>query len=93
MFDRILSRVKQKIRMEEYVMTIHADEEMDSDALNIYDVEHAILRGEILERQKDAMTAEWKYRIQGPTIESGPIEIIVKLGPTGKALILTVYRL
>jgi hypothetical protein len=44
-----------------------------------------------LERQKDKVTAEWKYLIRGETIEGGEIELIVKLGPTGKLVIITVY--
>jgi hypothetical protein len=32
---------------------MHADEEMDEDELSIFDVETAILSGEIIERQKD----------------------------------------
>ena len=33
--------------------------------VSIYDVESGILTGEIVERQKDKATAEWKYRITG----------------------------
>jgi len=41
-------------------MTIHAEEEMDEDGLSIFDVERAILTGDIIERQKDRETEEWK---------------------------------
>ncbi len=53
MFDRILKRIQEKVRTLEYVMTIHAEEEMDDDELTIFDVEHVLLNGEIVERQKD----------------------------------------
>ena len=53
MFDRILRRIQQKIRTLEYVMSIHAEEEMDDDGLTIFDVEHVLLTGKIIERQKD----------------------------------------
>jgi hypothetical protein len=46
-------------------MTIHAEEEMDNDALSIFDVEQVILNGTIIERQKDRNSGEWKYIIQG----------------------------
>ena len=57
-----------------------------------YDIERGILTGEILERQKDQLTAEWKYRVKGKTISSDDIELIAKLSPTNKLVIITVYQ-
>ncbi len=93
MFDRILRRMREKIRTQQYVVTLHADEEMDDDSLTIYDVEEGILTGEIIGREKDRMTAEWKYRIRGETMDGTEIEEMTKLSPTGRLVILTVYRL
>ncbi|OGW17789.1 MAG: hypothetical protein A3G93_15260 [Nitrospinae bacterium RIFCSPLOWO2_12_FULL_45_22] len=53
MFDRIVKEMRDKIRNREYILTIHGEEEMDNDSLSIYDLEHRILTGRILERQKD----------------------------------------
>ncbi|MDQ3748824.1 MAG: DUF4258 domain-containing protein [Acidobacteriota bacterium] len=50
MYERELNRMREKIRLRQYAMTIHADEEMDEDGLTIYDVENAILTGEVVER-------------------------------------------
>ena len=91
MFDRILKEMRYKIRNREYVMTLHGEEEMNNDSLSIYDVERCILTGKILERQKDKVTAEWKYRINGESISGGEVEVIAKLSPTGKLVIITVY--
>jgi hypothetical protein len=66
---------------------------MDEDGLTVYDVERGILSGEILERQKDRSTAEWKYRIRGVTVLGGLIEIVAKIGLTGRLFVITVYRL
>jgi hypothetical protein len=92
MFDRILRLMRDKIRKREYIMSIHAEEEMDNDELSIYDVECVILNGKILERQKDKNTAEWKYKIYGQTISNNEAEVIVKLSPTGKLVVITVYK-
>jgi hypothetical protein len=92
MFDRILRLMRDKIRKREYIMSIHAEEEMDNDELSIYDVECVILNGKILERQKDKNTAEWKYKIYGPTISNNEAEVIVKLSPTEKLVVITVYK-
>jgi hypothetical protein len=72
-------------------MTLHAEEEMNEDGFTIYDVERGILTGEILERQRDRNTAEPKYRVRGEAISGEPIEVVVKPGPSGKMVILTVY--
>jgi len=93
MFERILKRMRQKIRTRQYVMRLHAEEEMNNDGLTIYDVERGILTGKILERQKDRVTAEWKYRIRGETIDGREVEVIAKLSPTSKLVIITVYTL
>lgn len=74
-------------------MTSHARKEMNADELTIYDIERGILTGKILERQQDKMTAEWKYRIKGGIIEGGEVEIIAKLSPTDKLVVITVYSL
>lgn len=65
---------------------------MNNESFSVQDVKRGILSGEILERQKDQLTAEWKYRIKGKTIAGGQIELIAKLSPTGKLVIITVYE-
>jgi ribosomal protein L27 len=37
-------------------MTTHAEDELENDGLSIFDVENAILSGEIIERQRDNET-------------------------------------
>jgi len=91
MFARVLKQMKENIRTRQYVMTIHAEEEKDADHLNIYDIEHCILSGKIVERQKEVETAEWKYRIAGKSCSGVNMELIGKISPTGKLVIITVY--
>jgi Domain of unknown function (DUF4258) len=92
-FDKILQQIREKLNQRLYVMTLHAEEEMDDDGLSILDVEQSIFTGEILERQKDRNTGEFKYRIRGSTLEGDSVEVVVKLGLTGKVVIITVYLL
>ena len=91
MYDRILKGMREKIRTRQYVMTLHAEEEMDDDNLSIFDVERGILTGKIIERQKDRITAEWKYLIKGETVAGDPVVVVAKLSITGKLVIITVY--
>ena len=73
-------------------MTQHARKEMNDDQLTIFDLEHVILSGKIVERQRDHETLEPKYRIEGESLEGVVIETVVKISPTGKVVIMTVYR-
>jgi len=91
MFTRILRRIRESIRTRQYVLTLHAEEEKEADGLSILDVENCILVGTIIERQRDKQFSEPKYRISGRTIAGHEMEVIVKLGPTGKLVIITVY--
>ncbi len=92
MFDRILQRMREKVRALDYVVTIHAEEEMDDDDLSILDVEHVTLTGEIIERQQDQETGEWKYLVAGNTLADEPIIVVAKLAFAGNMVIITVYR-
>ena len=47
MYKRVLRKMQEKIRTRQYVATIHAEEEMSNDGLTIFDVERAVLMGEI----------------------------------------------
>ncbi len=92
MYERILNQLREKIRTRQYVMTLHADEEMDEDELSIFDVESVILSGKIIERQKDQNTGEWKYLVKGESLTGESVVTITKIGPTDKLIFITVYR-
>lgn len=92
LFQKILNKFKECVRENRYVVTLHGEEEMDEDGLSIYDIERAILTGIIKERQKDSEKEEWKYIIQGQTVDGSIIAIVVKLSLTNKMVIITVYR-
>ena len=91
MYDRILAQMREKIRVRQYVMTIHAEEEMADDNLSIFDVERVVLTGSIIERQKEQDTAEWKYLVEGETTSSKLAVVVAKISITGKLVIITVY--
>lgn len=92
MFDRILKRMRGLVRTRMYVMTVHAEDEMNSDGLTIYDVESIVLTGQITERQKDRASAEWKYLVSGQSLGEDSATVVAKFGPTRKLIIITVFR-
>lgn len=84
--------MREKIRRRQYVMTLHAEEEMDDDGLTIFDVESVILTGAIIDQQKDRKTRERKYLVRGQTVDGAEVAVVVtKFGRTGKLVLLTVY--
>lgn len=56
MFERTLGRFRSLIRAGEYLLSIHALEEMAEDDILTEDVENVILTGSIVERQLDRAT-------------------------------------
>jgi len=88
---RILVQLRQRIRTRAYLLTVHADEEMDADELSIYDIEQCILTGQIVERQKDSKTGEWKCLVKGATLQRDQLFLVAKLSPTRKLVSITVY--
>ena len=92
MYERILQQFHDRIRSLNYVVTLHAEEEMDEDGLSVFDLESAVLTGEIVERQRDRLTREWKYVVNGRGVDSSTVGVVGKLSITGCLVIITVYR-
>lgn len=91
MYKRILRQMREKVRKRQYVMTLHAEEEMVDDGFTIFDVERAILTGEIIKQQEDHHSGEWKYLVLGQVIDGRLLTVVAKLSTTNKLVIITVY--
>ena len=91
MHERILRKMREKLRSRDYVMTTHADEEMWEDGLAIEDIENIILTGKIVARQEDRYSDEWKYLVRGESLDSRPVVVVAKIGYTRELVIITVY--
>lgn len=72
-------------------MTAHGRQEMQADDLGVFDVEHSILTGRIIERQRDRRTREWKYLVRGETLGGGFAITVAKFGANDMLVIITVY--
>ena len=86
-----IAHLRQLIRTFSYVISTHAADELEDDNLSILDLENVVLTGQITERQRDRVTRETKYVIQGITLEGGAGEVVVKVGHNGKLVIITIY--
>lgn len=65
---------------------------MSKDELVSLDVDHAVLTGAIIERQKHADTGEWKYLIRGFSLDEDDIVVVTKKGSEYESVVITVYR-
>ena len=83
--------MRQKIRTREYVVTLHAEEEMADEGLTVLDLERIVLTGRIVKRQKDSQTGEWKYIVKGRTFSAKSGSIVAKIGPTDILIVITVF--
>jgi hypothetical protein len=92
MFERQLKRFRSLFTERKYVITIHALEEMGEDDVLTEDIENVVLKGQIVERQLDRTTKERKYVLTGTDVAGEPVGVVLKIGSTGKAVVITAYR-
>ena len=92
MYDAELKRMRELIRTRRYVMTLHAEEEMDADGLTIFDAESTILTGQVTERQRDRLPDEWKYLVTGQSLTGATVTVVTRFSPTGTLVFITMFR-
>ena len=91
MAQSTISQCRHLIRTLNYVISTHAAEELEDENLSILDLENIILTGRIKERQRDAKTREIKCVIAGITLDGAAAEAVVKIGVTGRLIVVTAY--
>ena len=88
---RIIDRIREKIRLQQYDMTVHAMEEMAEDNLDILDIEHAILDGQISRIEKGDPRGT-KYVVEGFAVDGQtPVGTVGRFA-NERYLIITVYE-
>lgn len=87
-----ISQFRHLIRTLNYVVSTHAAEELEDDHLSILDLENIILTEQITARQQKTQTREVKCVVTGATLNGTAAEAVVKIGITGKPIVVTVYR-
>jgi hypothetical protein len=68
MYPRILEQIRALVKRGDYVLSIHAENEMAEDGLTDQDVEVAILNGRIVRRERDRIGRP-KYVIEGTAMD------------------------
>ena len=91
MAQSTIRQFRHLIRTLNYVISTHAAEELEDEDLSILDLENIILTGRIKERQRDTQTREIKCVIAGITLDGAAAEAVVKIGTTGRLIVITTY--
>ncbi len=88
-----IAKIRELIRALNYVVTLHATEELEDDHLTILDLENIVFTGEIAATQRDRKTREVKHLVRGKTLEGHQAEVVVKTSSGGTLVVVTVYAL
>jgi hypothetical protein len=90
---RNIERIREKIGLHEYDMTIHAMGEMAEDNFDILDIEHAVFHGQIVRIEKGDPRGT-KYVVEGLAVDQQtPVGVVGRFTTTGRYLIITVYEI
>lgn len=91
MSKRLLQRIQDAIVRGEYDVTVHAVEEMAEDGLDIFDVEAAIVNGELTKTETDDPRGV-RHTVVGMAVNARTrVGVVGRFKETGVFLIITVY--
>jgi len=92
MARRELERIRGAILDHRYVLTEHAQEEMEDDNLDVLDVESAVLTGEV-EQMLTRDPRGTRYFVLGTaTDRETPVGVVLRFVESDQVLIVTVYE-
>ena len=92
MYPRILAKIRALVKQGDYILSIHAENELADDNLNEQDLEAAILNGEIIRREKDRIGRP-QYLIEGTTLDGKGLTAVAQFFQTRQfVVIVTVYE-
>ena len=92
MYPRILEQIRALVRRGEYVLSIHAENEMADDGLTEQDLEAAILNGRIARRERDRI-GRAKYVIEGTALDRRGMTAVAQFFQTRQLIVIvTAYE-
>ena len=88
-----IERIREKIRIRQYDMTVHAVEEMAEDGLDIVDMEHAVLAGRVVRIERDDPRGN-KHVIEGMAADGvTPVGVVGRFTGGSRYLVITIYAI
>lgn len=88
-----IERIREKVRLRQYDMTVHAVEEMAEDGLDIVDMEHAVLTGRVARIERNDPRGN-KHVIEGMAADGVTrVGVVGRFTGSGRYLIITTYAI
>lgn len=92
MYPRILAKIRALVKRGDYILSIHAENELADDNLDELDLEAAILNGEIIRRERDPI-GRAKYVIEGTTLDGKDLTAVAQFFQTRQIVVfVTAYE-
>jgi hypothetical protein len=89
---RTIDRIRAKVRRGEYALTIHAIEEMGDEGFEEPDLEHAVLTGRIVRRERDHLGRN-KYTVEGTALDRRVLRAVCRFSDTGESVVvITIFE-
>ena len=87
---KAIEKLRELIRLQEYEISSHANEEMSNEEFVAVDVENAILAGKIVKRfTRDPRGT--RYEVFGEACDNRPIAVVCRIVRNDRLRIITVY--
>jgi len=87
MYPRVLDKIRTLVTQGEYILSIHAENEMADDRLTEQDLEAAILNGRIARRKRDRI-GRAKYIIEGAALDGRGMTAVAQLFQTRQLVVI-----
>ncbi|MBM4040082.1 MAG: DUF4258 domain-containing protein [Planctomycetes bacterium] len=85
-----IERIRQKVRLRDYYLSSHAEDELADDGFERADAEHAILRG-FIERKLTDDPRGTRYRIEGPARDGRAMYVVCRFREAASMIVITAY--
>jgi hypothetical protein len=93
MDTELLRRMRRLVQRGEYVLTLHVLRKLRREERTVFDLESVVLRGTLVERQRDREWPGWKYVVEGATRTGSAGAVVVRFTAGGKLVFITFYPL
>lgn len=92
MYPRILAKIRALVKQGDYILSIHAENELADENLDEQDLEAAILNGTIVRRERDPI-GRAKYVIEGKALNGRGLTAVAQFVQTRQiVVIVTAYE-
>ena len=92
MYDKILKKIREKVRNGLYIISRHAQEELVDENFSFEDLERSVYGGTIVRKQFDQLKRA-RYTISGEVLDGRCLRVVCRFSSDGdKIVIITCYE-